>query len=110
MSLPAFATQTLTVLRAGTVSDHGTNVPDWTAATPHAVTGCSVQPAVGSEDQTNRDAVTITATLYGPADADIVHTDRVQYGGVTYEVNGPVRRWASGVLDHIEVSLRAVTG
>jgi len=110
VSLPAFATQTVTVVRAGTTNDHGAQVADWTAATTHQVAGCSIQPAAGSEDQTNRDAVTTTASLYGPVDADILDTDRIQYGGVTYEVNGPVRRWASGVLDHTEATLRAVTG
>lgn len=110
MSLPAFAAQTVTVLRAGAITDHGATVADWNAAASHTVPGCSVQPASGGEDQVNRDAVTTGATLYAPADADIVDTDRIQYSGVTYDVAGPVRRWQTGVLDHLEVSLRAVAG
>lgn len=110
MSLPTFATQTVTVQRAGLVTDHGAQVPDWTNPTVHAVTGCSVQPAGGSEDRVNRDAVTTQFTLYAPLDADVRATDRVVFDGVTFEVDGPPRRWATGVLDHIEANLRVVNG
>lgn len=110
MTLASFATQTVTVWRAGSLTDHGTTVPDWSAATAHPVAGCSFQPSSGGEDRTNRDAITTLATVYAPAGADIADADRIEFGGVTYDIDGPVRRWQTGVLDHLEVSLRAVAG
>jgi hypothetical protein len=106
----SLATQTITVLRAGTVTDHGTTVPDWTAATTHDVAGCSVQPATGREERTNRDAITSVWRVYGPSGADVRDSDRVRWGGVDYDIDGPVQRWSVGFLDHIEFALRAVAG
>lgn len=104
------ATQTVTVRRAGTASDHGNTIADWSAATEHTINGCSVQPAGGVEDPINRDSVTTLWHVYAPAGADVQDTDRIVVYGELYEVDGPVRRWATGLLDHVEFDLKAVTG
>lgn len=105
-----FGTQTVTVQRPALVSDHGTDVADWTAPVTHTLTGCSVQPAGGTEDPINRDSVTTLWTVYAPSTADVLDTDRVVVYGVAYEVDGPLRRWAAGILDHLEINLKAVSG
>lgn len=110
MSLPSFATQTITVKRAPLVSDHGSQVRDWTATTDRDETGCSVQPAVGSENRINRDAITTIYVVYAPATADVLDTDRVEVFGTDYDIDGPVRRFLTGVLDHLEIPLKAVSG
>lgn len=110
MTLPAFATQTITVLRATTITDHGNTVESWTSPASHTVTGCSVQPARGDENRTNRDAITTDLIVYAPATADVLDDDRVLYGGVTYDIDGPVQRWQTGVLDHIKIPLRRTEG
>ena len=69
-----------------------------------------MQPATGVENLLGRDTITTLWTLFAPIDADILATDRVLVYGTAYEVDGPVRRWATGVLDHKEVNLRAVAG
>jgi hypothetical protein len=110
-TLPSFATHTVTVVRPSWADDHGASVRDWDNTTTHTVTGCSVQPVTGSEDEINRAiSVTTVALLYAPAAADIADTDRIRFGGVTFEVEGSVRRFTTGVLDHLEVSLRFVSG
>lgn len=110
MSLPSFATQTITVQRAPMVDDHGTDVPDWTDPDEHDETGCSVQPAPGTEDLIGRDQITTIWTVYAPLAADVLTTDRVVYQGDTFEVDGPIRRWETGVLDHVEFGLKAADG
>jgi hypothetical protein len=104
------ATQTITVVRPGTVTDHGTTVPDWTSPATHDVAGCSVQPSSGSENRTNRDAITTTWRVFAPSSADILPTDRVRWGAVDHDIDGPLQRWSVGFLDHIEFTLRAVAG
>jgi hypothetical protein len=111
VSLPSFATQTVTVLRPEWVSNHGTVVADWSAASEHTVTGCSLQPITGAEQPINRDAVTTTWQLYAPAGTDLDATDRVRSeDGHIYEVVGPIRVWSNGVLDHVDAVLSRVEG
>lgn len=110
MSLPGFATQTVKVWRAPLVSDHGTQVSDWNNAVSHEVTGVSVQPRGGSVDLINRYAVTTVLIVFAEITADVLDTDRIEHGGVTYLLDGPVARYETGVLDHLEIPLRRVEG
>lgn len=105
-----FATQTVAVQRAPLIADHGSQVRDWTSPATHTIGGCSVQPGGGTEDQLNRDSVTTVWSVFAPLGADVLDTDRVVVGGVAYEVDGPVRPWETGILDHLEISLKAVAG
>lgn len=111
MSLPAFATQTITVLRPAWAEDHGTLVADWTTPVTHTVAGCSVQPVLGAEDEINRDAITTAWVIYAPGDADLLDTDRIRLDdSYTYEIVGSVQRWSTGVLDHKVTAIRRVEG
>ena len=101
------ATQSVIVARAPTIDDHGNDVPDW-AQPPeeHEITHCIVQPqgaGLGPHE------VLDELLLLAPPDADLLDTDRVTYGGVSYAVVGGVRRFATGVLDHVEATLRSIT-
>lgn len=108
MSLPTFATQAVVVQRAGSITDHGTEVPDWSNVSTHVITGCSVQPGGGIEDLMHGDVITILYVVFAPLDADVRDTDRVVVDDDAYDIDGPVRRWATGVLDHIEIPLKGV--
>lgn len=110
MSLPTFAAQTVTVLRATTVTDHGSERRNWSSPTLHDIAGCVVVPVVGAEDEAHRDAITTVQIVHAPVGADVVDTDRVRVAGVVYDIDGPVRRFESGVLDHLEIPLRHVEG
>lgn len=108
--LPAFATDTIVVLRAsGAIGDaHGQNLPDWATAGGTTVAGCSVQPGATDEILAGRDTVTIDYTAYVPPDTDVKATDRVVFGADTFTVVGEPLRWRSpsGRLDHTVVPLR----
>lgn len=108
--LPSFARQTVTVQRAPLVTDHGNQIRDWSAAAGHAISGCVVVPQPGSENNINRSGTVAPFLLIAPAGADLEASDRVVYSGRTFEVDGPVRRWDTGVLDHVEADLQEVSG
>jgi Phage head-tail joining protein. len=104
---------TVTVVRAELVDDgYGNQVPDWANAARHVVLGCRVQPERGSEYTLDRDAIVTRWRLFAPAAADIRDTDRIEYEGVTYDIDGSVERWPSptGRLAHIEARLVRTEG
>ena len=101
--------QTVTRLRAPLVSDpYSQQVTrrDWTSAAELAIDNLAVDPGTSSETSTvNRDQITTTPTLLWSGDnpPDIVASDRVRLGGVTWEVVGnrsdyrhPMTGWAAG--------------
>ena len=112
----SFASDTVTVVRAPVVVDrYGAEVRDWANATRTLLEGCRVQPLDSSGGQIiepRRDAVVTRWRLFAPAGADLVATDRVEWQGGTYEVDGDVQRWSSptGALAHVEALLRRVEG
>lgn len=99
---------TITVLRAATTaSDYGNRpVLDWANTTSTQVAGCSVQPAPASANTVDRDAFITRLQAYVPADTDLRSTDRVVWGGNTYDVDGDVLRWDFDPLSHLVVNLR----
>lgn len=83
----------------------------WTVTT-QTVTG-AFAPGGSVERVQGQDVVVAQPTVYLPEGTAVAATDRVQVGGVTYEVSGspnpwtnPFTGWAAGV----EVKLVAVTG
>jgi len=109
----SFKNQTVTVIRPAYIAERGNQVPDWTGATEHAVSGCRVQPAPGAEEQsTTRDAIVARWVLFAPAGADIESRDRIRHSGVVYDIDGDLRPWSSptGALAHLEADLRRVDG
>jgi hypothetical protein len=97
----------ITVVRPGRKpGDYGTGtVPDWDNATRAEVTGCSVQPVVGSDYTVDRDSTTTRWQAWVPPATDVAPTDRVEWRGDTYEVDGDVQRWDFPPLDHLIVPL-----
>lgn len=105
-------TQSVTVLTAGTVADDYHNVmQDWTAASRLVVTGCSVQPGIGAQIVLDREAVTTLYTVWAPLGTPVIDTNRIEFLGTVYDIDGSVEHWAVGDrLDHLYFRLKAVAG
>jgi len=98
---------TITIRRATTADDgYGNAEPDWDNATATAVPGCSVQPLAGTELLQGRDTVVTRWTVWAPPETDLVATDRVEWAGETYDVDGDVQRWDFPPLSHLVALLR----
>lgn len=98
---------TITVLRAPKVAgDYGsTEANDWDNAEAAEVAGCSVQPAPAPEFTVDRATFISRWSVYAPPDADVTATDRIQWSGHTYEVDGEVLRWDYPPLSHLQFIL-----
>lgn len=85
---------------------------DWTAATATIVAGVSVQPVTAAETTVDREWASTRLMLFAPGDTSILATDRIDWRGTTYEVDGPAQEWIddTGGVDHIEVVLKLMTG
>ncbi len=89
--LSSFARETLTRLRYPKTTDHGVDVPDYTAnPTEDDSAGWWLEPIESQEVIDGRLAVLTGYLVAGPADADFVAEDRARYRGVVYEVIGEV--------------------
>jgi hypothetical protein len=99
---------TVVVVRAGTSAEdeYGNEIPGWNDPTETTVTGCSVQPVVGTENLSGRDTVVSRWQLFAPDGTDLLATDRVEWDGDTYEVDGEVQRWGFPPLSHLVALLR----
>lgn len=111
----SFERDTVTRVRAPLVTDEygqPTSQRDWTAATRTDINGCGMQPLPGYAYTLDRDAVVTRWRLVAPPDADLVSTDRIEWGGSTYEVDGDVESWSSptGNLAHIKALLTRRSG
>lgn len=112
---PLFA-DTVTVLRAEYRTDkygNPTSVLDWENATRTVVSGVSVQPDSSTEATGDRNTVITGWRLFTPKgrDIDLLPTDRVEFDGMTLEVDGEVGRFRmAGRVHHVEARLRRVVG
>jgi len=107
-------TQTVVVVRAAVVTDrYGNQTRDWANASRTTVTGVNVQPAAAPAHSTERieDRQTTSTEwrLYTDrgVDLDLRETDRVEFDGMTLEVDGKVGRWPApyGGVHHVEAQL-----
>lgn len=100
----AIANQTVTRLRGSSGSDgYGDSGTNWTDPARLVITGCSFQPQQGQEFLTDRSAVVSRWQWFGPPDADVLSNDRLEVGGVTYDIDGSVQVWTDTTgngLDH----------
>jgi hypothetical protein len=106
----SFHQQTVEVLTGAPTTDrYGNAALDWTSPSVAVVSGCRVLPVTGAEVL---DRVTQRWMLFAPLGTALLATDRVRFGGVTYDVVGEVRRWSSpsGAVAHIEADLERVEG
>lgn len=101
---------TITVIRPPRKGSDGDPLPG--TGTRTDVEGCSVQPRQSTEITDGRDTAITGKIAYIPAGADIHYTDRIEFRGVTYAVDGDPGDWddLDGQPDHLEILLRRVTG
>ncbi|CUW29697.1 MULTISPECIES: hypothetical protein [Streptomyces] len=121
-----FFYDSLVRVRAGTRTDRGGNeVPDWSAGAANRLTidRLNIQPASqtegtstssGAADPT-RDAVTTGWRVQSEEGTrpDITALDRLEWRGMTLEVQGEVAEWSdplTGVVHHIEFTMVRATG
>jgi hypothetical protein len=98
---------TITVRRASSTDDaYGNPERNWASASSVTVSGCSVQPVVGAENTVGRDTIVSRWQLFAPTGTDLTATDRVEFAGDTYEVDGEVQRWDFPPLSHVTALLR----
>ncbi len=106
-------------VRAGTKTDRGGNtVPDWSpgAVNRLAVAGLNIQPNSQAEDADEQRNAVVTGYRVQSAEGtspDITATDRIDWGGQMYEVDGEVARWPDLFTDsvhHIEFVMVRATG
>lgn len=101
---------TVTLLRAVTTADeYGNEGYDWDNPTRTEVHGCSVQPAGVDEYVVDREAVTVRLRAYMPGRVDVESTDRAEFDGHEYEIDG-VEPWLFEPLGHTDILMRRVTG
>jgi hypothetical protein len=99
---------TITVLRPGQVAaDYGNRTTlDWSNPARTEVSGCSVQPAPSDEFTVDRDTFITRWQVFAPDTADVRATDRIEWNGHTYDVDGDVLRWSYPPLSHVVINLR----
>lgn len=110
---------TITVLpRAAGTDENGDPVAPDEEDEGHTIRRCAVAPRASSDNATRgRDGILVGASLYAPADADLLRTDRLTIGhpgfpGV-WEIEGEIGVWGSPFTSRrsgIEVALRRAEG
>lgn len=97
-------------VRAALVEGYGgRQVRDWAQATRESFAG-AIQPASAKEDNAGRQITTTTKRLHAYPEAALLSTDRVEYGGTVYEVDGdPELQMQQGTPHHYEAILQVVT-
>jgi hypothetical protein len=109
--------QTLIRVRAGTRPDRGGNtMPDWSTATRLLVAQVNIQPSIQQESHDETRAAKVTGWHVQSAEGtnpDIRADDRIEWDGMTLEVDGEVARWPALFVDavhHIEFEMKRSTG
>lgn len=105
---------TVTLVRAALTTDkYGSVTPDWLNATRTEYSGVSVQPDSSTESVGDRSDV-ITGwrlTTSKGRDFPALPSDRVEFDGMTLEVDGEVGRYlVGGQIHHVQARLRRVNG
>lgn len=113
-------TQSAVRVRAGTKVDRaGNEVPDWSEAAVSRLplTGLNIAPRVEGNPETVESAGVQVVTGWwlqtAPGtDADIQSADRIEFDGITAQVEGDVARWPdpfTGAVHHVKAALERVT-
>jgi uncharacterized caspase-like protein len=106
-------------IRAGTKTDRGGNtVPDWSpgASSRLTVTGLNIQPNQQAEQVDEQRTAVVTGYRVQSAEGtapDIRSTDRIEWRGLLFEVDGEVGVWPELFADtthHIEFVMVRATG
>jgi hypothetical protein len=111
--------QSLVRVRAGERTDRGGNtVKDWSPAAVSRLTvdQVNIQPSIQQESvDEQRNAVVTGWHVQSAEDTapDIRADDRIEWDGMTLEVDGEVARWPdlfTDVVHHIEFEMKRATG
>ncbi|MFF5778171.1 hypothetical protein ACFY7Y_14620 [Streptomyces virginiae] len=109
--------QTLVRVRAGTRPDRGGNtVADWTTATRLTVEQVNIQPSVQQETHDETRSSKVTGWHVQSAEGtnpDIRADDRIEWDGLTLEVDGEIARWPdlfTNSVHHVEFEMKRSTG
>ena len=108
-------------VRAGRKPDRGnpdSTLPDWspTAVDRLTVTGLNIQPSIQTETVDEQRNQVVTGWHVQSAEGtnpDIRAVDRIEWDGMTLEVDGEVARWPELFTDavhHIEFEMKRATG
>lgn len=112
--MSALTADSVVILRAAYVVDkygNPSSVRDWANATRTTVSRVSVQPYTQNEEIGDRTATITQWRLFTRSSIDLLATDRIEYDGMTLEVEGEVGRWRfAGRVHHVEAQLRRVSG
>jgi hypothetical protein len=111
--------QSLVRVRAGERTDRGGNtVKDWspTAVSRLTVDQVNIQPSIQQEAVNEQRNAVVTGWHVQSAEGtnpDIRFDDRIEWDGMTLEVDGEVARWPELFVDavhHIEFEMKRATG
>lgn len=112
--LVSFARQTVKRVRAGTVTDHGATVEDWSNPVVTDIKNCVVDTTSGTRDTSNRDGSLVGLVVLVPPNTDVRPTDRFRVLGYDFDfmLTQPPRREPSptGRLAHIQLDLQKWVG
>ena len=113
--MSVLAVDTVTVVRAPLATGrYGGQTRDWTNAVRTPYPGVCVQPVSSTEDVRDRELLIGKYTLFTSRgqDIDLLATDRVEWNGLTLQVDGDPNRWPApgGGVHHVEASLKQVSG
>lgn len=109
MSLARLMVHDVTVVHAATTNDeYGTPQKNWATATRVETKGWITQ--VRSDEVTpDRETQTADWVAFLPLETDVDGFDRLEWGSLTYEVDGPpLRAWTPRGEHHVEARLRVV--
>lgn len=111
MSLTTLLAHDVTILTPGTTANrYGDSTPNWATATSVA-SKAWVSQRSSVEDLDHREAQVSGWVVFLPEDTAITGRDRVVWGSVTFEVDGPPNRaWTPRGEHHVEANLRVVDG
>jgi len=104
--------QTIVRVRPGTKTERGSVIPDWSNPDRLTIDGCLFNPNATMLDQDGRVlGIRSGASVAAPCDSDIKAGDRIEFGGVTYTIDGEPMVWNNvGQLNHMTVNLQRWQG
>lgn len=111
--LPSFCKDAVTVKRAQLVDSRGSKVLDWSSPQEFTLSGCSVQPNTTTRDFDGRTIqVSEDWIIYAPPNSDLQAGDRIEWQGLTFELNGAPMPWQSptGRVSHVWARLNEWRG
>lgn len=112
MALPSeLATKTVTRLRGTSAPNaYGDATTSWTSPARLTIEGCAFQPEDGQEILADRTAVISRWRWFGPPEADVRSSDRLEVDGIAYDIDGSVQKWDDPDLGHQVALCRRADG